>query len=394
MHTLTRHILAELAKVFLIGLIGLTMMMIILGAVREAAIQGLPLGQVPRLIPYILPEVLRVAVPMTLLLAITTVYGRMSGCNEVLAIKALGIPPMAILWPTYAVAFLLSLATVWLNDLAVSWGRNGARRVLVEAAEEIAYGMLQAQHSYSTPSLKISVKGVEGRRLLRPTLSLQGGANNLAFFVTAEEAELHADHATGMLTITLRSGTFDAGGIVYEFPDEQTYEIPLSDATRAQDASNAPSWLPLRQIPQQEIEHRAVLHRREQELAARAAYQMLCGDFEGLTGQPWEARARELASLRSHLYRLATEPHRRWSAGFICLCFAWIGAPMAIRLRNRDYLTVFFLCFVPILLVYYPLWAWSVDGAKNGTVPPYAVWTGNVLLLLWGVLLLRKVIRY
>ena len=67
---------------------------------------------------------------------------------------------------------------------------------------------------------------------------------------------------------------------------------------------------------------------------------------------------------------------------------------MAIWLRNRDFLTSFFLCFLPILVVYYPLMIYGVDGAKGGTIPPYAVWAGNVILLVWGAYLLRKVLRY
>lgn len=67
---------------------------------------------------------------------------------------------------------------------------------------------------------------------------------------------------------------------------------------------------------------------------------------------------------------------------------------MAIRLKNRDILTSFFLCFLPILVVYYPLLAYGVEGAKNGTLPPYAVWAGNALLALWGWWLLKRVLRY
>jgi lipopolysaccharide export system permease protein len=92
--------------------------------------------------------------------------------------------------------------------------------------------------------------------------------------------------------------------------------------------------------------------------------------------------------------RLRTEPHRRWSAGFSCLCFAWVGVPMAVRLRNRDFLTSFFLCFLPILVVYYPLLMYGIGGAKDGTIPPVAVWTGNLLLVCWGAWLVRRVIRY
>ncbi len=38
--------------------------------------------------------------------------------------------------------------------------------------------------------------------------------------------------------------------------------------------------------------------------------------------------------------------------------------------------------------------SWGVDAAKNGTVPPVAVWLGNVILFCCGAYLLRKVIRW
>lgn len=395
MRILTRYILVELTKVFLISLTTLTLLMLIVGVVREAANQNLPLSQVVRLIPFILPDALRIAVPVTLLLAITSVYGRMSGSNEVVATKALGISPVALLVPSFVIAFLLSLITVWLNDLAVSWGRNGAQRVVIEAVEEIAYSMLKARKSYSSPNFAINVKRVEGRRLIRPTLTLQARGSTPAMTVTAEEAELRSDTDAGVLNIILRDGSVDVGGnATYDFPGVEEREIPLRDASRAKNVSTLPSWLPLRVIPEQVIEQKELIERIEREQAAQAAYQMLCGDFDGLTSQDWHHQARRLTVARSRLSRLKTEPHRRWSAGFSCLCFAWIGAPMAIRLRNRDFLTSFFVCFLPILIVYYPLLAYGVDGAKGGTVPPYAVWAGNVLLVFWGVWLLRKVIRY
>jgi lipopolysaccharide export system permease protein len=71
-----------------------------------------------------------------------------------------------------------------------------------------------------------------------------------------------------------------------------------------------------------------------------------------------------------------------------------VGAPMAIRLKHAEFLAIFFVCFLPILLVYYPLLAVSVDQAKDGAFPPPAVWAGNVVLALWGLWLLRRVIRY
>jgi lipopolysaccharide export system permease protein len=71
-----------------------------------------------------------------------------------------------------------------------------------------------------------------------------------------------------------------------------------------------------------------------------------------------------------------------------------VGAPLAIRLRNADIWTSFGLCFLPILLVYYPLLMYGLDRAKIGVLPPYCVWLGNLVLLVAGCLMVRRVQRY
>jgi len=55
MRMLTRYILAELSKVFLVSLIVVTGLMMIVSVVREAIGHGLPPAQVVQLIPYSLP---------------------------------------------------------------------------------------------------------------------------------------------------------------------------------------------------------------------------------------------------------------------------------------------------------------------------------------------------
>jgi lipopolysaccharide export system permease protein len=394
MHALPRYVLVELIKVFVIVLTALAMMMIIVGVIQEGTRQNLPLAQLLSLIPYILPDALRYTLPVSLLLATTTVYARMAGFNEIVAIKALGISPMAVLWPTFILAFLLSLFTVYLNDVAVSWGRHGAQRVVSEAVEQIAYNMLRAQHAYSTSRFAIYVKRVEGRRLVSTRLSLEPSGKTPAIMITAEEAELRSDPANNVLKIFLRNGTVRAEGKVsYEFPDVDEREIPLRDP-RDEAETMLPSWMPLSAIPEQIARHEQMIRQQKQEMAVRASLDLVRGDFGQLQSPEWVYWNEAVNSMQSHLYRLLTEPHRRWSAGFSCLFFVWIGAPMAIRLRNGDLLTSFFLCFLPILIVYYPLLVYGIDGSKHGTIPPYSVWAGNFMLFLWGTWLLRKVMRY
>jgi lipopolysaccharide export system permease protein len=71
-----------------------------------------------------------------------------------------------------------------------------------------------------------------------------------------------------------------------------------------------------------------------------------------------------------------------------------VGSAMAIRLRNSNALSSFFVCFLPILVVYYPLLILGVNQGKGGSLPPAAVWMGNVVLVIWALWLLRRVMRY
>jgi lipopolysaccharide export system permease protein len=121
---------------------------------------------------------------------------------------------------------------------------------------------------------------------------------------------------------------------------------------------------------------------------------MLAGDLEALTNDNWANRHQQMRESQARLHRLHTEPWRRVANGFSCLCFALVGAPLAIRLRNADGWSSFGLCFLPILLVYYPLMIYGVSMAKSGDMPPACVWLGNLVLFAIGYWQIRKVLRY
>ena len=162
MRLLTRYVLREIGQIFLVTLVSLTTLMVLIGAVHEAIAQGLGIVQIVQLLPYLLPNALMFAVPGTILFSVSSVYGRMSGANEIVALKSLGISPMVVIWPALVLAVLLSFATVWLNDLAMSWGFNGMQRVVIDALEDIAYSMLRARGSFRHAGLQ-GHRGQESR---------------------------------------------------------------------------------------------------------------------------------------------------------------------------------------------------------------------------------------
>jgi lipopolysaccharide export system permease protein len=61
--------------------------------------------------------------------------------------------------------------------------------------------------------------------------------------------------------------------------------------------------------------------------------------------------------------------------------FVVLGAPVGILFAKRDFLSAFITCFVPIIIIYYPLTLMGVNLGKEGIVPPlYALWAGNLVL--------------
>ncbi|HEY4311234.1 MAG TPA: LptF/LptG family permease [Pirellulales bacterium] len=394
MRLLPRYVLIELLKVFAVTVTSLTTLMMLVGVAKEAIDQGLGLVQVLQMLPYILPNALLFALPGSTLFAVSIVYGRMSGANEIVAIKSLGINPMTVLWPALVLAFLLSLVCVWLNDVAVSWGFNNVQRVAIESLDDIAYGMLRTQKSFGTNKFTINVKRVDDRRLIKPVITFTATGTTPPYTITAQEAELRSDTRRKVLVIAFEQGLVQAAGQAsYHFNHEER-EISLQDASGKQETKHHPAHVALKDVPGEIRWQQNEINITRQDMSARAAYALAVGDFAELAKPHWELERKNLEFLEGQLSRFYTEPPRRWANGFSCLFFVLIGAPMAIRLRNSDVFTSFFACFLPILVVYYPLLIYGVDQAKDGNLPPYSVWLGNIILALWGVWLMRRVVRF
>jgi len=143
------------------------------------------------------------------------------------------VSPMALIWPALVLAFVISLVAVWLNDLAVSWGRQGAHRVVLHSVEQIAYRLLETRHSYTTPRFSIATRRVDGRKLIRPIFTYHANDDSPPFILTAEQAELRLNAEKDSLTIIMENGTIEFGEKVEGiFPDRYEYEVPLAAASR------------------------------------------------------------------------------------------------------------------------------------------------------------------
>jgi lipopolysaccharide export system permease protein len=222
---------------------------------------------------------------------------------------------------------------------------------------------------------------------------LQASGGRPSWTIAAREAEIKLVPEEGKLVLWFYDFELQ-GAVNYSDPGKFQYEISVEDITGSTQKNRSPSNYALSEIRPAIREQEQVVARVEQANVAQAAFGMMTGNFESLSDASWKANEREIENAKTRLYRLHTEPWRRWANGFSCLCFVLIGVPVAIWMRYSDFIASFFICFLPILVAYYPLLAVSVDQAKNGAFPPQTVWIGNIVLALAGAWLLRRVNRH
>ena len=201
MRILTRYVLFDLLKVFLLTLSGLTLLIFVVLIGKEAVDKGIGLGPLLQMCPYLLPQAMQFAVPGTMLLAATSVYGRMASYNEIVAIKSLGISPMVLIWPTLVLATLVSFRRMVLNDVAVSWGRLGVQRVFLASIEEVTYGQLRMRHTYNLGKAQHHRPRCRRPSTDRPTLIVQASGDGPPATVSAHEAELRLLPEEGKLVV-------------------------------------------------------------------------------------------------------------------------------------------------------------------------------------------------
>ncbi|WP_233903266.1 LptF/LptG family permease [Stieleria maiorica] len=391
---LTRYILAEIMKIFVVALIALTLLILLIGVGRTLLREGLGPLAIVKLLPFVLPISLQFAFPATALFAVSCVYGRMAGDGEVATVKASGISPLKILQPAFVFAFLLSPFAVYMSDLAVSWGRPGVNRVVMLSIEDIVYRKMRSQLSYTDERFSIHVQGVDGKRLEYPTVTVHSGGTPMK--LQAREGRLTLDVENETLLLELTDSRWDRGGSIQGIvPGKTEVPIPLSRTLRTPSLEETrPSELPLSLIQHERLSQDARSHAAVGELAAHTGFSILTSRTEEIAGAAGQHKFAQLEQSKKRLTRLRIEPWRRWAEGFSCFFFVFIGAPLAMIARASDYWTTFGRCFLPTLLLYYPLFILGLNQAKDAVIPPYGVWLGNVALGAIGVVLVNRVRRY
>jgi lipopolysaccharide export system permease protein len=393
MKLLQRYLFAELVRVFSLLVVALTVMLVFVGLFQEATQRGLGAMQILQIMPFVVPSMLPFTIPATLLLAVCIVYGRVSGDLEVIAAKAAGISAMQMLYPAFALGAILSVGSFSLTNYVIPWAVGNIEQIVTQAMEDIFLDILATQHMISDADrgYSITVHEVRDRTLIDATFRYRT-SNHQQLTLRAEAARIHFDLENEEIRLLLknavgsRPGSDSAGEL-----DTHELSFPLPREIR----NVAARHLTLSSLKLKVAELQRARQVSRQQLAQQTAVALLTGDFELLNGDAAASWRNTVRSADRNERKFRTEVYGRFSMAASCLFFAFVGGPFSILQARRQFMTSFIICFLPILIVYYPTMFLMINLCKTGTIQPvWAMWVPNAILLLAGTLICGKVIRY
>ena len=116
---LVRYVLKELIAPFMAALFGITFLFVVDFLVKildNVLSKGLPASTVLEIFVLNLAWMLSLSIPMAVLVACLMAFGRMSGDQEITAVKAAGVSPFSLMRPVLLVATLLSVLMILFNN--------------------------------------------------------------------------------------------------------------------------------------------------------------------------------------------------------------------------------------------------------------------------------------
>jgi lipopolysaccharide export system permease protein len=360
------------------------------------------------------------AVPMAVMVAVLTAFGRLSADNEVTAAKATGVNIFTLIAPVLTASVIIALGLFWFGNHMLPAANHRLKELLVDihrirplaTIEPGILTELPGGYSILVDKLDPRTSEIFGVRIHR-----QEGTEPLQTIV-AEQGHISSERGDEFVRLELLDGE------IHEVdPDDPTRfnrllferhvinieqgssELVRNDGTRRGD----------RELSLAELGSRIAVRRED----AGAATVKLADGLEThlgelldladgtstlpLTADMRASRSRMLRSAESDLRaqasslrqvrRLEVEYHKKLSIPFACVVFVLVGAPLGIR-SKRGGVGIGAGTGILFFLIYYLFLVGGEQLGDRGFVTPFwAMWAPNVVFGGLGIFLTLSVSR-
>lgn len=408
---LQRYVAKEVMRSFVLALLALTTILVLFVLVAQASKAGLTPGDMARLIPLIIPSTMPYTVPVAILFAVSVAYGRLAGDNEVIAVKACGLSVMTIIWPVFSMALVMSLGLLVMTQNLIPRANHQLTLTLFGELEENFYKFLRKEREFDRQDWPFLIKVrdvLPDNTLVEPIFKhrvpgpvVDNEPKKFDLVVQAKSAKLHFDLEKRVAFVHLvdsetQSSTLGAAGgdVSRALINDQVLEIPLPDDFKNRLPPKQPQEQTSRELVENVKRNRHLMKTERAKHAVAAGMWVASGRIDRVDWFHMRSVSLDYLYWQAETAKAQTERYMRSAQAFGPLVFVLLGAPVGILFARRDFLSAFITCFLPIILLYYPLLLMGVNLGKEEIVHPmYAMWLGNVVLAALGLFVALPPVR-
>lgn len=404
--------------------------------------KGLDPGVVLEVFLIQLGWIITLAIPMAILTATLWVFGRMSGDNEITSIKASGQSMFPLLLPVLTAAAVITVLLVFFNDLILPDANHRALNLLSDISRKRPAAFIEP---------KVLIRDFPGYTLYAENVDPRTGDLNRVRIFCDQPGQDPSSTVAGSgiirmtpdqqyLELTLFNGEthsisrrnfqdyflcrfaqqvvfiknidtkFERTNSSYRGNREMSSQMMLEEVGRlkADNAAGLSDYCRaidtlLKQVKGLDSLQKAVPGsiRPGNPVPPGTFLQWASSLPMARSSQVKVQRTKELADIavrrirsnRSIISQLMIEVHKKVAIPIACLLFVLIGAPLGIMAR-RGGLTVGASYSIFFFIAYWVFLIWGEDlGDKMILSPEMAMWGGNLIIALCGVILIMLMLR-
>ncbi len=363
MRIINRYILKELGGPFLGSLFVSTIILAAGNIIQTADMvvnKGVEFIQVAKIFLFFLPYVLIFTIPISVLSAVLLGFGRLSGDNEITAMRTSGVSVYKVVMPVIICGFIVSLFSVPLNDRILPQSEFAARKLLKKIGLRHPAAMLESgMFVRGFKDYIIFIHNVKGNTLNKIHI-YQPREDKPTRTIVAEKGEIIPLPDDNSVKLKLENGTADE--ISADNPEE-FYKLSFEEYYMTLNINNAM-------------------------------------DVEKIEKKPREKSIKELRRDIAQLSEdsvdatpLRIELHKKLALAFSNLVFVIAAIPMAISTHRREKFVGFGLAII-LFLLYWSIMLGGIAVSIRGLLPPWlGVWAADIILSIMGCVLFYEITK-
>lgn len=405
--SLNRYIIRKILPVYLINLLILTTLLI-LDKVFEIAdlviAKGIPFIMVMELLAYIIPSLLSLTIPMSIVITYLMVYGELAGNQEIIACYSGGIHPYRLFRQPFLFAALITVFLLFFNTTVMPRSNFSAKKMLFDinvkkpAANIIEHTFVDDIEGYRLYIEKIDFK----KGTLKDILIYDQADDNTLRTIVARSGRLISDTKNGLLTFILNDGSIyetdknDKAKLIKIDFNEQAITIAYENGNKKNWAAKGDRELTNSEIVESIKKIEKLLgpvEQEEQKYRKQLAESGLDPEEMRRIEVFYQKLKNNIQSQYKKINKLLIEYHKKFALSVSPIIFAFIAFPLGIITRRRQKGYSYVISIVVFLFYWISLIGGEALGDRGYISPFLAMWFANIILAVFAVYLNYLILR-